>query len=128
MQGSTQSCGCIQKSKGEDKIKILLNKLNINYIYQKTFKDCYNPKTNYLLRFDFYLPDYNILIEYDGEQHFDVRKHGWFTEKAYQEIKERDQLKNKYCREKNIPLLRIPYTDYNILNENYLLDKINICR
>lgn len=44
--------------------------MNVSFEKEKTFIDCVNPKTNFLLRFDFYLPDYNIIIEYDGEQHF----------------------------------------------------------
>ena len=66
--GHTTSCGCY-RSKGEKLVKEILNELNIVYKTEKTFKDCINPKTEHVLRFDFYLPDYNCCIEYDGKQH-----------------------------------------------------------
>ena len=61
--GHVLSCGCI-KSKGETKIKEILIKLNISFETQKTFNSCRFEDTNQLARFDFYLPDYNIIIEY----------------------------------------------------------------
>ena len=85
---------------GEREIIDILNKNNINYVHQKTFDDC---KNKLLLPFDFYLPDKNILIEYDGELHYkDV-----FGNLERQ--KENDDIKNKYCKENNITLIRIPY-------------------
>lgn len=69
MSGKTQSCGCLV-SKGEEKINFILQELKIKFNTQKTFNDCINPKTNTKLRFDFYLPDYNCCIEYDGKQHY----------------------------------------------------------
>lgn len=65
----TQSCGCLN-SKGEEKITQILLKLNIIFYKEYQFIDCINPKTNTKLRFDFYLPDYNCCIEYDGKQHY----------------------------------------------------------
>lgn len=119
--GRTSSCGCIQ-SKGEEKVKKLLNELNIEYIGQYEFKDCVNPKTGAKLRFDFYLPDYNICIEYDGEQHF---KEIFYSHGNLSQRKERDQIKNNYCKENGIYLIRIPYTDFDKLNKEYLLERIN---
>ena len=78
--------------------------------------------------FDFYLPDYNTCIEYDGEQHFHTpnnKTSTYFTKEKIDEIQYRDSIKNQYCKDNNIKLIRIPYTDYNLLNEKYLLDKIN---
>lgn len=66
-QGLTTSCGLCRRSKGEDLICSLLDSLQIKYEREKRFKDCRYKNT---LPFDFYLPDYNICIEYDGEQHF----------------------------------------------------------
>ena len=68
--GGVISCGCFKSSKGELKISKALKKLKINYENQKSFNNCRNPETNRKLFFDFYLPDYNCCIEYDGEQHF----------------------------------------------------------
>ena len=64
-------------------------------------------------RFDFYLPDYNLFIEYDGEQHFKPTEyHGNDFEANMNDLLKRqkyDQIKNKYCEDNNINLLRIPY-------------------
>ena len=118
--GSTQSCGCIQ-SHGEGKILQILQENNINFERQKKFKDCLNPLTNNSLFFDFYLPDYNLLIEYDGEQHFYSNNRGWNNEKNLNETRFRDEVKNKWCLSNNIKLIRIPYTEYNNINLKMIL-------
>lgn len=69
--GNTQSCGCL-KSKGEEKIGELLNQANISFEKEKTFLDCKNINS---LRFDFYIPSQNCLIEFDGIQHFKNIEH-----------------------------------------------------
>ena len=74
--GNTKSCGHCMTSHGEEKIKEVLDKMDINYIQEYKFKNCVNPKTGYLLRFDFYLPKYNCCIEYDGIQHFKYYESG----------------------------------------------------
>ena len=117
-----QSCGC-SKSKGETVISLILNNLNIKFDKEKTFKECINPKTGYPLRFDFYLPDYNCCIEYDGEQHFKFGS-GWNTEQHHLSVRQHDQIKNQYCKNNNIRLIRIPYIDYNILTADYLIQKL----
>lgn len=63
--------GCLKcrESKGESEISKFLKKNNIKFIQQKTFKKCKNVRT---LPFDFYLPNYNTCIEFDGEQHFKI--------------------------------------------------------
>lgn len=121
----TVSCGCI-KSRGEERIVKILIDLQISFVRQKWFNDCRNPKTNNVLYFDFYLPDYNICIEYDGEQHFKPNNRGWNNEKHFTKIKKLDKIKNVYCQERNIPLIRIPYTDYEELNQNYLQNRIKL--
>ena len=74
-------------------------------------------KTKSRLHRDFYLPEQNILIEYDGEQHFhEVRNDRY----GYQGIVARDNYKNQWCKENNIRLIRIPYTEYNNIDGNYL--------
>ena len=118
-EGQTQSCGCIN-SKGEEKISQILRENNISFEKQKTFNDCRNPKTDALLRFDFYINN-QYLLEYDGEQHFKEKSFGHenLGERQY-----KDKIKNQYCIENNIPLIRIPYTKYNTLClEDLLLNK-----
>ena len=65
-------------------------------------------------RFDFYLPDYNLAIEYQGEQHY--RDNGFFKDKL-EVIQRRDEIKRKYCQENNIKLLEISYKDFKNINQ-----------
>lgn len=104
--GNTMSCGCMNRSKGELYIEETLNKLNLLFEKQKRFKECRNKKP---LPFDFYLPQYNICIEYDGEQHYRPVKY-WGGIEKFLELQLNDQLKDKYCKENNINLVRISYT------------------
>lgn len=120
ISGHTTSCGCHNVSKGEEKIEIWLNDRNIEYIVEKIFKDCINPKTKQKLRFDFYLPKYNCCIEYDGKQHF-CACGGWSTEEHLKETQYRDNIKNQYCKNNDIKLIRIPYTEYD--NIESILDR-----
>lgn len=111
--GRTSSCGCL-RSKGEEKIKTILNQTTIPFTQQKTFPSCINNRGN-LLKFDFYIND-KYLIEYDGDIHFDSeRSRGWFTDEYRADMKLRDETKNQWCKENNIPLIRIPYTKFDTL-------------
>ena len=103
---TTSSCGCLI-SRGEEQIRTILNNLQIPYSTQQTFPDL---KDKNLLRFDFsVLKNGKIyLIEFDGYQHF-YSGGGWNTEEHLKDTKRKDELKNNYCAENNIPLLRIPY-------------------
>lgn len=60
--------------------------------------------------FDFYIPEYNLIIEYDGEQHFKSLKF-FGGERRYIKQKEYDTVKNKYCKNKDINIIRISYKD-----------------
>ena len=117
-----QSCGCL-KSKGEQKISNILSQNNIKYEVQKTFSTC-RFQNGKLAFFDFYLPDYNILIEYDGEQHYFYRNEGWNTKENFEKTKERDIYKNNWCLKNNIKLIRIPYTKLNNLQLSDLLGEV----
>lgn len=105
--GRTLSCGCL-RSQYNSYISILLTNMNITYNAEHTVKI---NGANY--RYDFYLPDYNLIIEYDGEQHyFPVNFGGWDEvelQKRFNEIKKHDQIKTQYCIDNHINLLRIPY-------------------
>jgi len=104
-------CPLCNESKGERMISNVLDKYNIQYLRQYTFPDC---KYKYILRFDFYLPKYNCLIEFDGAQHFIKSVKKW-KKVNYNLIRERDQIKNEYCRHNDIKLLRIPYNMINMI-------------
>ena len=103
------------ESLGEKNIENYLISNNINFEKQKRFKECKNIRT---LPFDFYLPKYNILIEFDGEQHFKPINH-LGGEKHYKNTIRNDEIKNKFCKSNNIQLLRIPY--YNINNIDIII-------
>ena len=58
--------------------------------------------------FDFYLEDYNTIIEYDGKQHFEPIKI-WGGQEKFNKQRENDSIKDEYCYKNNIALIRIPY-------------------
>jgi hypothetical protein len=110
-----QGCGCPKcstRSKGEEIIEKFLIENNIDYNTQQTFKNC---KYKNLLRFDFYLIKYNICIEYDGELHHKSIKY-FGGDNTLKENIIKDNIKNNYCENNNIKLLRIKYTD-NIIDK-----------
>ena len=102
-------CGCIicNISKGEKNIENILTGLNINFTKQKTFEDC---KFKNKLKFDFYIPEKNICIEFDGEQHFKpIRYFG--GNKSFELQKIKDQIKNEYCNKNKIKLIRFRFDE-----------------
>lgn len=108
-----------RNSNGTKIIEEYFTNLNIKYTKEKTFKNCKNIN---LLYFDFYLDDYNICIEYDGIQHYKpIDRFG--GEIGFKSQKIRDDIKNKFCLNNSIKLIRIPYweqTNIYILLENKL--------
>lgn len=105
----TTSCGCANKSIGEENIELLLKQYNINYAKEYSFSDLKSKKR---LRFDFAIFNSNNelshLIEFDGRQHINNYT-PWNSKETLEDRQARDQLKNEYCKEKNIHLIRIPY-------------------
>lgn len=88
------------KSRGEKYIETQLLLNNIKYKEQKRFNDCKNVIP---LPFDF-------CIEFDGIHHYQIKNvHGGFDRLVKQ--KENDRIKTKYCKDNNIKLFRIKYTD-----------------
>lgn len=107
-------CPKCNESKGERFISDWLKQYNIIFIPQYIIKECRNKRP---LPFDFALFDRNnkliILIEYDGEYHYLP-----IVSKEQLKIQQyNDYLKDKYCQENNIKLLRIPYWDFSHLDE-----------
>jgi len=106
-------CPHCKTSKGEIEIIKILDKKNITYIKQKTFNDCRNPLTNWKLFYDFYLPQCNILLEYNGKQHYrciDYWNHGNTLESQQY----RDFIKQQYAINNGYKFLVIKYNDKNI--------------
>ena len=104
--GNKKSCGCL-KSAGEQKIQHILQIHNIPFEKEYSFQDCFLP-SGQKAKFDFYVNN-SYIIEFDGEQHFFSRS-GWNTDEHLKKTQERDKIKNEYCAENNIPIIRIPYT------------------
>lgn len=112
-----QGCPKCNESKGEKKIAEILNSLNKIFEQEKVFSTCKNKRS---LPFDFYLPDQNLLIEYDGKQHF---KPTWFGKAknrneeqlaaCFKRIQLHDLIKTKWAKDNAIKLIRIPYTQFN---------------
>ena len=112
-------CKYCFNSKGENSINDFLLENKINFIKGKSFDGC---KFKNKLRFDFYLPDNNMCIEYDGIQHFEpVEYFGGEDSLISNRIK--DEIKNKWCSDNNTKLLRISYRE-NI--EDKLKELFNI--
>jgi len=100
-------CPNCKSSKGENSIKKFLIENDIKFESQKTFDGCVYKKK---LRFDFYLPEKNLVIEYDGEQHFNsVEKFG--GEEEFNKRRVKDRIKNDFCIKNSITILRIKYDD-----------------
>lgn len=113
---------CYKASEGELLIAKLLIQNKINFEYEKWFDDLRNPETNRPYRFDFYINDKNILIEFDGIHHF-MPVGIWGGDENFEKVKKVDYLKNEYCVENNIKLIRInKYKEIeNILKENNII-------
>ena len=121
------SCGyCNFHSNGEYQISQCLEKLNIKYNTQYIFKDCKDIRP---LPFDFYIPEYNVCIEYDGTSHYKANPFGsWNTPENVEKTQAHDKIKTEYCIQNNIPLIRIPYWDLDKINESYILDLLKISK
>ena len=114
---SGTGCPKCKESKGEKKVHDFLETLNINFERQRKFEGC---KFKRKLPFDFYLYDINLLIEFDGEGHFEplrYSKNKLINYKKYLDVLERDKIKDEWARKNNIPLLRIPYWDFDRIEE-----------
>lgn len=101
-------CLFCQYSKGETMIENFLINNNIVYEKQKSFVDC---KYKRNLKFDFYLPLFNLCIEFDGIQHFEPQDF-FGGESTYNDLHLKDIIKNDYCVNNDIGILRISYMDY----------------
>lgn len=116
--GGSQSCGCV-KSRGETIIRQILIENNIKFSVQYTFPDLVGKNGNYY-RFDFAIfnNDNQLieLIEFDGRQHYTGGEAKWETRENLEAIKQRDQIKNDYCKNHNIKLIRIPYFEIKDIN------------
>jgi hypothetical protein len=108
-------------SAGEVKVKNILEEMEIEYMYNTSHK--VRSKKS-LLCWDFIITDWDgrgenddyLFIEYDGKQHFEPATFGGMSkekaEEAFKKTQQYDKIKNDFCEENNLLLLRIPYTQY----------------
>lgn len=105
-------CPRCKNSRGQTKIARVLSNKGIEYFSEYSFEDCLGESGK--LKFDFFIPSKNLLIEYDGEQHFKpVRFHDKMTHQQatdqWKKTQKYDSTKTSYARERGISLLRINY-------------------
>lgn len=120
IRGHTRSCGHRHRSKYEDFIYQYLSSLDVSFETEYRFNDCKESSGRFCLPFDFYFPEINSVIEFDGQHHF-VPVKGWGGDDKFVKTKENDQIKNDYCNNNGIRLLRIPYTS----TEEEIINLIN---
>lgn len=112
-------CPKCSQSKGEKRIEHYLKNCRIEYIWQHKFDD-FRGKRNIPYSFDFYLPDYNLLIEYQGQQH-EIAVDFFGGEEKLEIQKEIDKKKKEYAKNHNYDFLEIWYRDYD--NIETILEK-----
>lgn len=107
-------CGQCTKSIGEDRVEQFLLRNNILYKREYRFHDCIRVQRS--LPFDFYIPNINTAIEFDGIQHFQAVDK-FRGKENFKELKLNDEFKTNYCKENNINLIRISYKDIDRVDE-----------
>lgn len=108
-----KGCPLCVTYKGEKCIAKWLSERGYTFESQKIFEGCVNPKTKSQLRYDFYLPDINLLLECDGTQHRNPKAFCKTSEKAAVRFRKqqcRDLIKERYAKKEGIRLFRIPYS------------------
>ena len=110
IQNQTRCKSCSKsESVGEMKIRMFLEDNNVSFVQEKTFDNCMDKKR---LPFDFYLPKHNLIVEFDGQHHFYECGFG-----NHEITKRHDNIKNQYCKDNNIDILRIPYWEGSNIEE-----------
>ena len=121
MEGS--KCPNCVYSRGEKAVADVLDSLSIEYTREHSFE--------YLgrKRFDFFIPSLNIAIEYDGEQHYKSID-AWGGEEYLEYVRQSDALKNDFCDYMGIDLLRIPYWEFDNIDEivTNFIDNVKLMR
>lgn len=119
-----KGCPICNESKGELRIRAWLENNQIGYTPQKKFQDLYNKSYNSKLSYDFYIPEHNLLIEYQGAYHDGLVHENnpkLQTKEDLENQQKRDNLKRQYAKDNNYRLLEIWYWDFE--NIESILEK-----
>ncbi|HRV32232.1 MAG TPA: hypothetical protein P5241_01505 [Candidatus Paceibacterota bacterium] len=114
-------CPYCRESKGEEKIRMCLENNNIKYFQEYKFSNCKDVKS---LLFDFYLPDYNTCIEFNGIQHYKSIEY-FGGKNALKKQQKKDKIKELFCKKNNINLIIVKY---NEKLEKKIINFINKCK
>jgi very-short-patch-repair endonuclease len=114
-----RGCPSCIHSLGEKRVHEVLQMLDVEFTEQARFSDCCDRQQ---LRFDFYVPSRRLLIEFDGRQHYETSEK-WGGEEKLADIQRRDAIKDRFAAEHGYRLLRIPYWEYQHI-DNLLLDAL----
>ena len=104
-----KSCPFCRTSKGQLEIAEILKQHRINFEVEKSFDGLLGLGGG-RLRFDFFLPEQGVLIEFDGEQHFHFMSE-LMDEKTWERLKQHDKMKTLYAKANGIKLIRLSYLD-----------------
>lgn len=104
--GTVKSCGCL-KSQYEQLIRQILENNNIHFEAEKIFSEC---RAERCLPFDFYIPEINLLVEMQGEQHYKPVIF-WGAEAGLKKRQEYDRIKEEFCIQNGYKLLKIAYNE-----------------
>ena len=125
LYSKTKGCPLCSQSMGEAKMMSILKEFGYNIIPQYTFDDCVYVNK---LRFDGYDEDNNIAFEYQGEQHYRPVDFGGYGQESAEEQfvlnQTRDQIKEEYCKSNGIPLIKIPYWEFDNMGA-FLMSELN---
>lgn len=112
-------CPVCQATSGEKQVRQVLEDYNIEYVFQKWWDDCRNINP---LPFDFYLPDYNAVIEYHGKQHYEPIAL-FRGKKGFEMTQKHDKIKKDYCLSNGIGYIEISYEVEDI--EEFLFNELS---
>lgn len=104
-------CPKCKSSKGEKRVMNFLSENNITYISEKYFKWKEQTKK---YRYDFFLPEYNVLIEYHGRQHYEETT---MCRSSLEERKKDDEIKEINAIKNGLKYIVIPYWDYDKIED-----------
>lgn len=103
------------QSEGAKRIEEWLIKEKVEFEKEKRFDTCRNPITNRTLPFDFWLPKYNLLCEFDGAGHY-FKVDDWYdTNEKFESRQARDRIKDEWCAANNVKLLRIEFSKLSVI-------------